>query len=63
MPFVTVKLLEGRTNDQKRAIVEKITTAVVESANVPAERVHVIIEEMSPNNYGHAGVRISDKDI
>lgn len=61
MPIVTVKLLEGRTDEQKRALVEKVTAAIVETANAPAERVHVIIEDMSPQNYGNAGVRACDK--
>ncbi|ADU32355.1 4-oxalocrotonate tautomerase family enzyme [Evansella cellulosilytica DSM 2522] len=60
MPIVTVKLLEGRSDDQKRALVEKVTAAVSETTNAPAEKVAVIIEEMSPNHYGVAGKRVSD---
>ncbi len=61
MPYVTVKLLEGRTEEQKRLLVEKVTEAVVETANVPAEKVVVFIEEMTPNHYGVAGKRLSDQ--
>ena len=31
MPYVTVKMLEGRTEDQKKALVEKVTAAVSET--------------------------------
>lgn len=61
MPIVTVKMLEGRTDDQKRALVEKVTAAVSETVNAPIETISVYIEEMAKNNFGKAGVRISDQ--
>ncbi|WP_416147815.1 2-hydroxymuconate tautomerase [Salipaludibacillus sp. HK11] len=61
MPIVTVKMLEGRDDEQKRALVEKVTAAVSETTKAPKEKVSVIIEEMSPNHYGVAGTRASDK--
>ncbi|WP_391119867.1 2-hydroxymuconate tautomerase [Psychrobacillus sp. L3] len=61
MPYVTVKMLEGRTEEQKKALVEKVTTAVVETVNAPAENVVVFIEEMSKNHYAVGGQRFSDK--
>lgn len=61
MPIVTVRMLEGRTDEQKRALIEKVTAAVNETANAPKETISVYIEEMSKNHYGIAGVRISDK--
>jgi 4-oxalocrotonate tautomerase len=61
MPFVTVKMLEGRTDEQKRALCEKVTDVVVETTGAPAENVHVIIEEMSSSNYANAGKRKSDQ--
>lgn len=61
MPYVTVKMFEGRTDEQKRALSEKITEAVVETTGAPAERVVVFIEEMTKNNYASAGVLEIDK--
>ncbi|MGG7619429.1 2-hydroxymuconate tautomerase [Bacillus coreaensis] len=61
MPYVTVKMLEGRTDDQKKALVEKVTAAVVETTGAPAEKVVVFIDEMTKNNYGIAGKRMSDE--
>ena len=55
MPYVTVKMLEGRTDEQKRALVEKVTAAVSETVNAPVENVIVFIEEMPKNHYGVAG--------
>ncbi|KGR80204.1 2-hydroxymuconate tautomerase [Ureibacillus manganicus] len=61
MPIVTVKMIEGRTDEQKKALVERVTEAVVETVNAPPEAVTIVIEEMSKNHYATAGVRASDK--
>ena len=37
--IVTVKMLEGRTDEQKRALCEKVTEAVAETTGAPAENV------------------------
>lgn len=60
MPIVTIKMLEGRTDEQKKALVEKVTEAVVETVNAKREAVTIVIEEMSKNHYATGGVRISD---
>lgn len=61
MPFITVELLEGRTIDQKRALVKKVTEAVMETANVPKERVHVFVRDLKKDEYAHDGVFFCDK--
>lgn len=61
MPYITVKMLEGRTEEQKKNLVEKVTEAVVETTGASKEKVVIFIDEMSPNNYGIAGVRKSDE--
>ncbi|MBE1555758.1 2-hydroxymuconate tautomerase [Sporosarcina limicola] len=61
MPYVTVKMLEGRTEEQKRALCEKVTEVVSETTGAPIENVVVFIEEMPKNHYAVAGKRLSDK--
>ncbi|MCJ8007873.1 2-hydroxymuconate tautomerase [Lederbergia wuyishanensis] len=61
MPFVTVKMLEGRSEEQKKALVEKVTAAVVETTGASTEKVVVFIEEMSKNHYAVGGKRLSDE--
>ncbi|OCS83357.1 2-hydroxymuconate tautomerase [Caryophanon tenue] len=61
MPIVTVKMIEGRTDDQKRALVEEVTAAVSKTVNAPKESITIIIEEMQKAHYANAGVRASDK--
>jgi len=61
MPYVTVKMIEGRTTEQKRALVAEVTEAVAKTVNAPKENITVFIEEMSKENYGVAGTLFSDK--
>ncbi|WP_279326628.1 2-hydroxymuconate tautomerase [Bacillus kexueae] len=61
MPYVTVKMLEGRSEEQKKALVEKVTAAVSETTGAPAEKIVVFIEEMSKNHYAVGGKRLSDE--
>lgn len=61
MPYVTVKMLEGRTDEQKRALVEKVTEAVSETTGAPSEKIVVFIEEMNKGHYAVDGKRLSDQ--
>jgi 4-oxalocrotonate tautomerase len=56
MPVVTVQLWEGRSVDQKRALVRAITDAMVEHADARPDGLHVIIQEYSRENWARAGV-------
>lgn len=61
MPVVTIKMLEGRNDDQKRALVTEVTDAVSRTVNAPKENITIIIEEMEKAHYASGGVRASDK--
>ncbi|EAF4549040.1 4-oxalocrotonate tautomerase [Listeria monocytogenes serotype 1/2a] len=60
MPFVTIQFLEGRTDDQKKALVSEVTEVVSKNLKAPKENIHVILEEMKKTDYGIGGVRKSD---
>lgn len=59
MPIITVKMLEGRTDEQKEQMIKRMTDVMVETTGARAEAVSIIIEEMSKANYGVAGKRLS----
>ena len=61
MPIINVKLLEGRSDDQLKALVSEVTQAVEKTTGANKEAVQVIIEEMKPTHFGVAGVRKSDQ--
>ncbi|MCR4395848.1 MAG: 2-hydroxymuconate tautomerase family protein [Candidatus Saccharicenans sp.] len=61
MPLVEIHLLEGRTKEQKKALLEAVTRAVQESLQAPLETIRVWIQEMPLDEFMTAGVLASDK--
>ena len=61
MPHVQITMLEGRTPEQKRKIVERVTKALVEEAGTKAESVSVSFVEVPPSNYASGGVLVLDR--
>lgn len=56
MPFAQIFMVEGRTEEQKKAVIEKVTQALVEAVNAPKENVRVWIQDVPKENWGIAGV-------
>lgn len=56
MPEVVVYAAEGRTAEQKKKLLKKLTEAVVESLDVGAEHVIVSIVETKKSNKSRGGV-------
>ena len=61
MPEVYVHAVEGRTLDQKRALVKDITDAVVRNFKVKPEAVMVQIMESPRESKAKGGFLFSDK--
>ncbi|WP_353174698.1 tautomerase family protein, partial [Paracandidimonas soli] len=50
MPEVVVYAVKGRTREQKKMLMQKITQAVVESFGIDGDRVIVQIVEADPDH-------------
>jgi len=61
MPEVYVHAVEGRTKEQKRALIQDITNAVVKNFGVAADAVLVEIVESSRDNKAKGGVLFSER--
>ncbi len=59
MPFVQVTMIEGRTAEQKHALIAAVTEAVTTTLDVPADRVRMAIHEVGPDDWGIGGVPYS----
>ena len=57
MPFAQIYMLEGRTEEQKRAVIEKVSAALVEATGTPIANVRVWIQDVPKENWGIAGVK------
>jgi 4-oxalocrotonate tautomerase len=55
MPVVTIEMYEGRSTEQKQALVERVTDAMVEEADAPRESLDVIIHDVPKENWGRDG--------
>ena len=51
MPLVTIKVIEGRTLEQKRGMVKDVTAAVVKNIGCPSSAVSIDIVELKPENF------------
>ncbi len=55
MPLVTIKIIEGRTLEQKRGMVKDVTAAVAKNIGCPTSAVNVDIVEMKTENFAMDG--------
>ncbi len=60
MPFAQIYMIEGRTEDMKRAVIEKVSAALVDATSAPKEAVRVWITEVPNTNWGIAGQTAKD---
>lgn len=61
MPIVHIDFKEGRTLDQKRELVSKITDAFVSTIGSKPEAVQIIIREFTDDNFSKGGKLNVDK--
>ena len=62
MPIVKVEWLAGRSMDQRRALVGRITDALEDVAGSHRESIKVILHDVPPENYGSAGELLSQRE-
>jgi len=60
MPFAQIYMIEGRTEEQKRAVIEKVSAALVEATGAPIANVRVWIQDVPKENWGIGGVSAKD---
>jgi 4-oxalocrotonate tautomerase len=60
MPEVVVYMLEGRSLEQKRGLIQDITAAVVKNAGATPDAVTVSLVESPKNSKGKGGVLFSE---
>ena len=61
MPYVNVKMLKGRTVDQKKEIIAGITKVVSDVLGKDPKATYVVIDEVDPDNWGIGGESMTDR--
>lgn len=60
MPTIRVELLEGRTDDQKKAFARAVSEAAIQQLKSEPQHVDVVFFEVPKRNWSTAGVFFSD---
>lgn len=60
MPIIQINMLEGRSDEQKKRLAEKVTDAVVEAIGAPRNSVRILIHQMGPYDFSVGGVPAAD---
>jgi 4-oxalocrotonate tautomerase len=61
MPLVEVTLVEGRTPEQLRALISRLTGAVVDAVAVPKESVRVVLREVPATHWAAGDVTVAER--
>ena len=61
MPLVTIKVIEGRTIEQKRGLAKDVTEAIVKNFGAPPEAVMIDIVEYNREDLAQAGQLFIDR--
>ena len=61
MPIVNIHMLEGRSLEKKRELVEKISRVIMDTLGARPEKVRVILSEMKHDNFAIGGILHSDE--
>jgi len=60
MPFVTITLIKGHSEKEKREIIAGCAEVVSKALQLPEDHIWVRFDEFSENNAGRGGVPYSD---
>ncbi len=59
MPFINVKMTPGPTPEQKAKFIERVTALAAEVLGKNPATTHVVIEEVSADNWGISGETVA----
>ena len=61
MPTIRIEMFEGRTPEQKRALVAAVTEACVKTIGASPESVDILLFDIAKQNWATGGQLWSDK--
>jgi len=62
MPLAQIHILEGRTPEQKKKMINEVTTALINSLDVPRENVRVVIYEVPKSHWSVGGLTMEERE-
>ena len=61
MPHIQITWIEGRTTEQKRTLVTRLTELMVQEASAKPESVTIAFVDVPAESYASNGMLVSDK--
>ncbi|OYD23416.1 tautomerase family protein [Oceanimonas baumannii] len=61
MPILNIALIEGRSNEQKEALISEVTDACVRALGVKPETVRILLQDIATQDFGVAGESVRVK--
>jgi 4-oxalocrotonate tautomerase len=55
MPIARISIMDGRTDEQKAALIAAVTEAIHQSIAAPVENIRVLLDEVPRTQWGIAG--------
>lgn len=62
MPIITIQQSPGRTIEQRRLLMKRITEAFQEAYGLPAEAVTIFFQDYADDMWGKAGLLHTDRN-
>lgn len=59
MPFIRVSMMNGRSHEQREALIKALTDTTAKILEIPKEWVHILIEDVAGENWGIGGIPVS----
>ncbi len=50
MPIVQISMIQGRSKEMKRDLINKVTKAIVEALKISSDKVHIVLHELPEEN-------------
>ncbi|MDP2586652.1 MAG: 2-hydroxymuconate tautomerase family protein [Candidatus Komeilibacteria bacterium] len=60
MPIIQINMWEGRSKEIKRTLIKAVSKATADTLEIPVERVQVIINNVSKDDWGIKGDQASE---
>ncbi|MBF0633542.1 MAG: 2-hydroxymuconate tautomerase family protein [Nitrospinae bacterium] len=61
MPILNIQLLDGRSDEMKKELIQKVSVVTADTLKIPLEHVQVILHEVSRKHWARGGVTYSEK--
>ncbi len=61
MPFAQLHIAEGRTPEQKKILIEKVTQAFVDALGAKPDSVWITVQDVPKNAWGIGGKTLAER--